>query len=150
MAIGNTKIDVLLRKAKLFNDSLAWLNTFQTAADRKYVLDLVREEQLRSKGVDGDNNVIGYYSLTTSLINPKKVFNTPYTLFDTGEFYRSFWLVVGAQYIEINANGDKGNEDLFDKYGEQIIALTDESFEKLKEMVYKSYLKQLRKLLFSN
>ena len=150
MAIGNTKIDQLLRKAKLLNDSIAWLNTFQSSVSRKYVLDLVREEQLRSKGVDGNNEVIGYYSLTTSLINPKKVFNTHYTLFDTGDFYRSFWLAVSADYIQINANGDKGEEDLFEKYGEQITALTDESFEKLKQMVYKSYIKQLRELLFKN
>lgn len=150
MAIGNTRVDVLLRKAKLLSDSVAWLNTFQSSITRKWVLDLVREEQLRSKGVDGNNEVIGYYSLTTSLINPKKVFNTPYTLFDTGDFYRSFWLAVSSNYIEINANGDKGEEDLFEKYGEKIIALTDENFQKLKEMVYTSYLKQLRKLLFSN
>lgn len=76
------------------------------------------EGQLFNKGIDSEGNVIGYYIGT----------DTPYTLFDTGQFYESFDIIIGDEGIEITA--DRTFEDgntIFEKYGIDIIGLTDEN-----------------------
>jgi hypothetical protein len=150
MAIGNTIIDEQLRRVRLLSETLAWVETFDTAT-KEQVLDWIREDQLRSKGVNKFGEVIGYYSRSTESISKgKKRFNTHYTLFDTGDFYRSMFVTVTGDSLFINANAKKGQDDLFQKFGTSIIGLTDENFAKLKEKVKTSYIEYARKTLFGN
>lgn len=149
MAIGQSRLHEMLRRGRLFSEAVVWFETFDPALRNK-ILDWIRDDQLRKRGVDGDGNVIGYYSYMTSLINPKKKFNTHYTLEDTGAFFRSMFVKVLRDRIEINADADKEDENLFEKYGTKIIKLTDENFEKLKAEVKDSYIKEARRLLFGN
>lgn len=148
MAIGQSKLHEMIRRGRLLSDSVAWLKTF-TPKTKTEILDMIREDQLRKKGIDGDGNVIGYYSYVTELINPRKKFNTHYTLFDTGEFYRSMFVTVLQDRIEINADGDKGDENLFVKYGSEIIKLTDENLSILKDVVKEAYIKYARSIIFN-
>lgn len=100
------------------------------------VLDLVRKEQLFNKGVDGDGHVIGTYSLSTEQTNPQKKAGTPYTLFDTGFFTRSFELRITDEDISILADGKTGkDDDIIQKYGKQIIGFTEDSTDKYKLIV---------------
>ena len=104
---------------------------------KRFIIDLIQKEQLKGKGVNENNKIIGYYSERTEQINPKKKAGTHYTLEDTGKFFKSFFIRVGATYIEIDANALKIDEvtgettDLFKEYGDGIIGLTDESKTKL-------------------
>lgn len=147
MAIGKTKVDNLLRRVKLLNEVIAWVSTFD-AKTKTEILDWIREDQLRAKGEDADGEVVGYYSLTTELISKgKKKFNTHYTLFDTGDFYRSFYVLVFQSEIYISANADKGEDNLFEKFGDKIVALNEENYKKLIDKVKNSFIQHARKVL---
>ena len=150
MAIGQSKLHELLRKHIQMSEAVAWLQVFDTATKRQ-VLDWIRKDQLTNKGVDADGKVIGYYSQVTEMITRgKKQAGAHYTLDDTGAFYRSMYVTVLRNALEIDANGDKGEENLFEKYGQKIIGLTDESMAKLREVVKERYIIIAKKILFGN
>lgn len=149
MAIGKSKLHEMLRRGRLFSEAVVWFDAFNPAL-KKQILDWIRNDQLRAKGVDGEGNVIGYYSFATSLINPEKKFNTHYTLEDTGAFFRSMFVKVLRDRIEINADAEKDDGNLFEKYGTQIIKLTDENFEKLKAEIRKHYITEARNLIYGH
>lgn len=134
-----TKIGEVLRRGQMLSDALAWLQIFDQKTNRQ-IIDWIQQEQLFKHGVDEDGNVIGYYSFTTSLINPEKAFNTPYTFYDTGEFFRSMYVVALRDSIVIEADGQKDDENLFEKYGEGIIGLTEEHMEGLRAIAREKYI----------
>ena len=119
-----------LAKAKL-NAGLVWIETFRRGDEKKKILDYIRDDQLTARGVDGDGDVIGYYSLTTSFINPKKSFNTPYTLNDTGGFYRSMYITVLKDALIIRGDTLKMEDKQW--WNDKILELTDDSLAKLRE-----------------
>lgn len=146
MAIGNSKLHLMLAKHKLLSESIAWFNAFSPTT-RREIIELVQQDQLMKKGVDGENKVIGFYSYLTSLINPKKRFNTPYTLYDTGEFYRSMYVRVLLDAITIEGETRKMEDKKW--WTDKILTLTDENITKLQAIIKESYIKQLREILFN-
>jgi hypothetical protein len=147
MAIGKSKLHKLLQNGKKLNSATTWYNTFSVEL-KEQILKWIQDDQLKAKGVNKDGEVIGYYSLTTSFINPKKTFNSHYTFYDTGEFFRSMFVRVFPDRITINADAQKGEDNLFEKYGTEIIGLTDENLEKLKAKILEHYQKELKRILF--
>ena len=148
MAIGKSKLHEMLKRGRLLHDSVVWFEAFDTDL-KQTILDWIREDQLRSKGIDADGNVIGYYSLTTSLIDPSKPFNTHYTLDDKGDFFRSMFVTVFKDRIVIDANSDSFTEmKEQDWYTDRILGLTDEHIKKLKEEVKTKYIEIARRILF--
>ena len=148
MAIGRTKLHDMLTRAKTINDVAAWYDAMDDET-KNYILSLIKIDQLLTEGVDKYGEIIGLYSEATEAINPEKVAGTPYTLFDTGEFYRSMFINVFSDYIEINADPVKSPEDnLFELYGTGIIGLTDANKQKLIELVKTKYIEYYKKSLF--
>jgi hypothetical protein len=144
--LEKTRVWQMVQRAKALNETLAWMRAWD--ADLKsLVIEWVQKDQLTAKGIDGDGNVIGYYSLTTSLINPSKKFNTPYTLNDTGEFYRSMNTLVFQKSFVILGEGDKGEDNLYEKYGNTITTLTGDNLERLREILRQEYRKYVREAL---
>jgi len=127
-----------------------WFYVFYDTKFKTEVLDFIRIDQLFEQGVNEDDEVIGTYSLRTQMeFNPEKVANTPYTLKDTGDFYRSFMLEVLPDGIIINADGLKDDgTDLLEKFTDKILGLTDESkiklIKKVKDKYYETTLRLLR------
>ena len=116
------------KRAMKLSEGDAWIKAFKyDQAFRRKAFDLIRVDQLKNRGVDEDGEVIGYYSFVTSLINPKKKFNTHYTLEDTGELFRSLLMNVTADFIELDWNDEK----LLDQnwYDDKILGFTDENIE---------------------
>ena len=116
------------------------------------ILEMIQQDQLFKEGVDEDGDIIGTYSEWTEMLNPDKVAGSHYTLFDTGEFYKSMRIVVlndsfvvEAQPVKIDEDGKKTN--LFEKYGEGIVGLTDENKEKLAIEIKKRFIDEVNKLL---
>jgi hypothetical protein len=152
---------VLNRKLRIFSGNLKgfrwsqkdiWFRVLRDQKFKEWILDLVRQDQLFKEGVDEDNDVIGYYSEWTEMMNPKKVAGTHYTLFDTGEFYKSFILRVGKNYFEIDADPLKTNENgettnLFYKYSESILGLTEESKDKLARELIRRFAIEVRRVV---
>jgi len=119
---------VSVKRAKLLSEAKVWIDTFRNdTAFRQRMLNLIKQDQLRERGVDSDGEVIGYYSFTTSLINPKKAFNTHFTLDDTGELLRSMFLVVTLDYFQYEWDDEKIRDQ--DWWSPEILGLTDENLD---------------------
>lgn len=136
----------MLAKGKVLSESVAWFNAFSPNT-RREIIEFVQQDQLMKKGVDGEDRIIGFYSYLTSLINPKKRFNTPYTLYDTGEFYRSMYVRVLLDAITIEGETRKMEDKKW--WTDKILTLTDENTIKLQKIIKDSYIKQLREILFN-
>ena len=149
----NTSVLNLLEKAVKIQHNEVWKTVFTDDEFDKFILDLIRIKQLFDEGIDETGNVIGYYSYMTELLSGgEKIEGTPYTLNDTGEFYKSMNLDVQSDFFTIDADPLKrdsgGNEtNLFTKYGEGIIGLTDENKEILAEEVKERFRNELKRLL---
>lgn len=87
-------------------------------------------------GVDSTGNELadigGDYSPIT--IQEKQFKGLPtdrITLFDEGDFYRSFRIDVSKDSVSISANTIKEGVDLQNRWGDELLGLTDESRNKL-------------------
>ena len=116
---------------------------FQQKDIQDFILNLIKQDQLRDKGVSEENILLGVYSPYTEQINPEKQAGTHYTLFDTGAFYDSMFISVLADSIIINGDGQKVDShgvvtDLFVKFNDKgnILGLTPENMEKLIDEIY--------------
>ena len=152
---------VLNRKLRIFagdlkgfrwSQNFIWVKVLSDQKFKEWILNLVRQDQLFEQGIDEDNDVIGYYSEWTEMMNPTKIAGTHYTLFDTGEFYKSFILRVGKNYFEIDADPLKTNEDgettnLFYQYSESILGLTNESKDKLAQELIRRFVYEVRRVV---
>lgn len=131
---------------------MIWFEVFEDAEFKEQILNWIRNDQLFDQGIDEDGNVIGYYSFVSEVINPEKMEGTPYTLYDSGDFYRSMFItvmtdatfVIDADAIKVNENG---TEDLFQKYGDGIIGLAEGSREKLAVECIERFNEVARKIL---
>ena len=151
MAIGKTLVDESLKRVNLLLESVSWVKTFDNAT-KTQILDLIRQDQLFERGVDKNDVVIGYYSRTTeSLSGGRKRFNSHYTLFDTGDFFKSMYIRVMTDAIEISANSESFRKmQAKEWYRNSILGLTDENFEVLKDVVRQSYIDYAREVLQLN
>lgn len=144
-----------LRKVNLLSERVFWRTAFNDPAFKRYILDLIREDQLFNQGVDSDGDIIGYYSEWTEMMNPDKKAGTPYTLKDTGKFYESMIIYIYDNLIEIDADPIKKNEkgeetNLFYEYGENIVGLTEENQEKVGLILADKYRAQIIQVLSIN
>lgn len=88
------------------------------------------EDQLNKRGVDRNGVSIAAYEpyrpLTLKIKRAKRQPIDRVTLRDTGAFHRSFKLNIGPTAFEITPT-DLKTEMLIEKYGEEILGLTDEN-----------------------
>jgi hypothetical protein len=148
MAIGKSKLHSMLRRGQMLSDAVAWFDFF-TTQNKARILDMIRISQLKEKGVNKDGDVIGFYSEATEWItNGEKQAGDPYTLEDTGAFYRSMFITVYKDLFEINADAQKDDTNLFNEYGTGIIGLTNENESLLIELIKQHYYDYIRKVLF--
>lgn len=92
---------------------------------KSYIIEL-NQEQLYEQGADSKGNPLEPYSRLTMQIKRRK--GQRYdrtTLKDTGKFYKSFRIIVESDGFVITANGQKGDQNLFDRYGIDILGLND-------------------------
>ena len=149
MGLMDTVLGDLMERSKALSQREIWFYVFSDMKFKTKVLDFVRIDQLFEQGVNEDDQVIGTYSIITETVyNPEKVAGTPYTLKDTGDFYKSFMMQVLPDGIIINADGIKDDgTDLLERFTNKILGLTDESKIKLiKELKEKYYTESLRLL----
>ncbi len=148
MAIGKSKLHEFLRRGKVLNDAVLWFKIFDTNL-KTQILNYIKVDQLTNQGIDKDGDVIGYYSYATELMHPEKEEGTHYTLDLTGKFYESIYITVLKDVAIINANPMKGDDNLFYKYGEGIIGLTNENFQKLSKEIKRRYIIEIKNVLFN-
>lgn len=118
------------------------ISVFKIPEIKLFIIRLNLVDQLYTQGLDSNDKVIGTYSYTTAIKNgeehyiynglvSQKVYGEPYNLYETGEFYDSFKVIVDATGFVISADTIKPDKDLMD-YGE-ILGLTPESKDELSE-----------------
>lgn len=142
-------INLLKRFQKLdYNKLMATL--LRDAEFVEFILDLNRINQLYNAGVDANGVSLGEYSPYTIGIKIQK--GQPddrITLFDTGEFYRSFILTINLDGFTIDADPIKDDTNLFTEFGEDILGLTDESKDLLVSQINQIIIPAIEEYLFS-
>ena len=144
-----------LRNAKKLNAGKIWLKVFKQADVQRYIIDVLLQDNQLKKHVTGLNAPITdkitgsqVYSFYTEVItNGRKKAGERYNLFDTGEFYNSMKVILGANYFEIEADPIKENDNLYAKFGEEIVWLNEDSKSKLAQFLIPKYIEQTRLLL---
>jgi hypothetical protein len=138
-----------VRAEKFLTDSLLWFDTFaRNVRLKEDILDLIRLDQLFNRGVDGNDEIIGTYSLATSFIDPSKGFGEPFTLKDTGDFYRSMFIVTFADSISIEGDTTKFEDQ--DWYRPAILQLDEKNLNKLRLAYEKNAISYAKRVLFGN
>jgi hypothetical protein len=133
------------RAKTLLNEGIVWLDTFRSGQVRKKILDWIRLDQLKARGVDANDEVIGFYSFLTSRINPQKRFNTHYTLEDTGDFYRSMFIQVLIDSLIIDANTEKMEDQEW--WRDSILYLTEDNLQRLADVYKEALQAEARRIL---
>jgi len=118
------------RRALTINKALFFV--LSKPESKALIIQLNTEGQLFLKGIDSEGRNLediggGYADFT---IQQKRFDSLPFdrvTLFDTGDFYNSFDVDVMKDSLTIEANTVKGVDDLRDRWGTDILGLTDES-----------------------
>ena len=59
------------------------------------------------------------------------------TLKDTGDFYKTFKIVLGESSFQIEADGKKDGDNLFTRWGKDVVGLTDENTQKVIDAIRK-------------
>ena len=141
-----TRLYKFAEKIAKLEEDLVWFDAVDNEDFKNQFVAWI-QEQLQS-GEDGDGEIMGLYSYATEIISQgRKQQGDPYTLEDTGDFYKSIFLVAMVDELILEAETDKGDEDLYEKFGKQITKLNDENFQLLKEKVKESYKQYIRRLL---
>ena len=95
--------------------------------------------------------MIGYYSPATEAItNGRKRAGDPYNLYDTGAFHRSIFITLMRDSFIVEGDGNKGQDDLFVKFGDEIIGITDENMDRVSAILADKYREYLIKILLDN
>lgn len=121
------------------------INTEQVNED---VINL-NKKQLYDSGVNSEGEVLGYYAESTKIKKRKKGLPDDfYTLFDEGDFYKSFNLFGKEKSLVFDADGLKNDgTNLFEKYGINIMGLTEENkiklIEKLLPLIQDKFLNEV-------
>ena len=138
------------RAEKLLKDGIVWIETFRRdTAFKKQILDWVRYDQLRDEGVDEDGEVIGFYSYLTEVISGgRKQQGTPYTLEDTGAFYRSMFISVAADSFTIDGDTTKMEDQAW--WSDGILGLTELDMQKLIDEYRARLIDYAKRILLDN
>lgn len=104
---------------------------FDDSNFRKLIIDL-NQEQLYEYGIDSNGNSLGEYTPYTKQLKQEKGQRIDHiTLKDTGDFYNSFQLIFNNSdgSIQIIADGQKEDTNLFREFGIDILGLTEENMD---------------------
>lgn len=125
-------IDNLRQRVTEFNELLQSGRLIQSIIlENEYVItDMNSEDQLYEQGVNRLGvNIMDYAPYSPLTIEIKKEKGQPYnrvTLRDEGDFEHSFYVEADTQQFTIKA-ADWKTEDLIQRYGRQILGLTEEN-----------------------
>jgi len=147
MTIQLGRLDDVIQNMLALKDAKIELQIWKEKEVQQVILNLNRIEQLFKKGIDSEGDVIGVYSVTTELLSEGESFsfkgNTkrkragdPIILFDGGDFYASFKIIVDNDGFTIEANEitDDGTS-LTQRFGDDILGLTENSINELVEII---------------
>jgi hypothetical protein len=149
MYFTGTKIFARAKMVSMLSELDAFKVVFDTPRVKNMIIEMNTIEQLYNKGIDSTGTLLsdigGGYSFVTKEYKSER--GVPYdrvTLKDTGDFYKSWRVYITGNLIRIQANTMK-DEDLQDRWGDNILGLTEESKGKLVRFAIDRYREYLLK-----
>lgn len=129
------KLDLLIRNYDNKIERIVYQN-------KEQIIDLNRENQLFDMGIDSNGkNLLEYSQATISIKIQKKQPIDRTTLFDTGEFYKGFFIKFNPSNYTLEIwSSDKKTTKLIEKYGKDIFGLIPKNIEYLDEKIIKKHL----------
>lgn len=121
---------------------------FNNSKAKDLIIDLNTQKQLKQKGINSKGDLLssvgGRYSPVTMSMGGKK---SAYLvdLHDTGDFYRSFQVIVSPGQVEIVADTIKDDDDLTVRWGDDILGLTEKNMQVLQDFAVLAYQDLIRK-----
>lgn len=127
------KVQAIIEKLKKINSGSVLNELSKDENLKENIIHYNTVEQLYDKGIDDTGKLITpLYSKKTFGIKTSKGQRTDHvTLKDTGEFYNSFRVLNTPDGLLITADSIKDDTDLRERYGKEIIGLTDVSLNKV-------------------
>lgn len=128
--------------------------TFKNVLNNRFIIDLITylntDEQLGKERTDSLGRRLGFYSERTQVISKgRKKLGEPFDLNDTGAFWDSWKVEVKKDYIKLDANPFKEDTNLFEKYGIDILGLTDKNLQALINEAQKLYIEYYGKYIYN-
>lgn len=120
------------------------------------IIYLNTEAQLYDRGVNSDgirlDSIGGSYASSTIAIKESKGQPTDrVTLRDSGDFYNSWIVFLNDDYdLEINADPIKETGNLFNRWGKEIVGLTDENLVLVVKMAKRKIIELIRNHILIN
>ena len=121
------------------------------------IIELNTDKQLYEEGIDSLGVSLGNYAATTiegtANFEGRKSKGLRFdhiTLFDTGQFYKSFEVIIRNEndaFFFIDADPMRDDTNLFDEWGADIVGLTDKSKEILGDKLKVELQKEVRRLM---
>jgi len=136
-------IEDIIDRALLLDENRAWFQVI----DREMQWEIIRLntiDQLFDEGLKSDGSYLPDYSKASIEIYGKE--DGHIKLKDTGEFYRSFVVKVDPKGMEIIADTAKGTtakDDLVNRYGINILGLTEENNNVIVDALINKYVEYL-------
>lgn len=142
MVVDFTRLDKLFSALDNLNEDQIWL----FAVDNDVQDEMIRintEDQLEEEGIDSLGRKLGDYAPSTIAYKRRKGQRYDHvTLKDEGDFYNSFNVKVNVNEIIIDADdSSKYNKPLFEVWGVDVLGLTDDNMNYIKEMILENYIK---------
>lgn len=120
--------DVLLKKVRKFDVDKILREVWRNPRVENFIVDLITQKQLFEKGEDGKGVSLGEYTPFSIQLKIEKGQRIDHiTLQDKGDFYESVRVFALSKGFRVEADGDKGDDNLFDDFGEDIILVSEES-----------------------
>lgn len=137
-----TRIGLLAQRLANLDEGVAFKFVMDNSLIKEKIIEFNTRDQLYEKGVNSKgvklSDIGGDYSNYTLQLHPEKI-RDRITLYDTGEFYESWRVVVDETGITIYVDPIKEDTNLLQEWGEDVVGLADESMEKLKPYVLELY-----------
>lgn len=145
----NATLRNLEYRLRAFKDNLPELLEKAIHEKEDVIIAAISNDQLYRRGVNGrDEKIMEYMPYRPSTIRKKLKKGQPttrVTLKDTGDFYKSMFVVFDSEGFYITSSDDKAKY-LVKKYGESIFRLTDKNFTRiLRSHIKKEIIKQLKR-----
>ena len=146
----------ILNRAASINLDVVLDSVFKKEVVQNFVETLNKEQLESSIDREGEqlsyvdakgNKRTGYSPLTAKLSGGKKKIGQPFNLFDTGDFYKSISADLETNGIKLTANPIKEDANLFEKFGEEIIGLTEENLQRFIDFIRPIFVQEVRKIL---
>ena len=143
---NKTRLYAVTKRLSELDEDLVWLSVVDKEEFSEQFVKWI-QEQLQ-EGKDGNNKFMGFYA-NSGRKDYGAIYNAgdPYDLKDTGDFYNSMFLVALKNQLILEADAQKDEDNLYQKYGQAITKLNAENFEKLKQEVKHGYILFIKQLL---